>query len=85
MPEHPLRRARRRAATARFDLVVDEPDGRRWTLDAALELGPIRVLGDIFTKPRPDLARARELAAAHLDLAHREPQVEDGIVALPHT
>lgn len=69
---------------AALELVFGGPDGKPWRLDVALTITPIRVLGDIFTKPRPDLDQALELAREHLDLARLKPRVTDGIVVLDH-
>jgi hypothetical protein len=69
---------------ATIAFVIDEPVGRRVEVEAALDVGAIRVLGDIYTKPRPDLDHALVLARSRLDLDHLEPHVDDGVVVLEH-
>jgi hypothetical protein len=67
-----------------LDIVVDEPAGQRVELEANLTIGPIRVLGDIVSKPRPDVEQALALARERLDLKRLEPRLEAGVVLLDH-
>ena len=71
------------ALEARLALRLDTlPTAGAEELFVVLAIGPIRVIGDIVTKPRPDLEDALRLAAEFVDVDAFEASVRRGVVEL---
>jgi hypothetical protein len=71
------------ALDARLALRLDTSTGSAVEdLSVVLTIGPIRVIGDLVTKPRPGLEDALQLAAEFVDLDAFESRVRSGVVEL---
>ena len=71
------------ALEARLVLRLDAPPGAgAEEVPVVLAIGPIRVIGDVVTKPRPTLKDALRLAAEFVDVDAFESRVTSGVVEL---
>ena len=73
----------RRAFDARLALRLDTcPSSGAEELPVVLAIGPLRVIGDVITKPRPNSEDALRLAGEFVDIDAFESRVTSGIVEL---
>jgi hypothetical protein len=70
------------ALEARLTLRLDTLPSAAEELSVVLAIGPIRVIGDIVTKPRPDLEDALRLAGEFVDVDAFESSISRGVVEL---